>query len=103
MTRIVVLFNLKEDVDVAEYEAWARATDLPTVRSLTSIDGMTVHKSTGLLGKDDPSPYEYIEIIDVSDMGLFGEELATDTMRKVAGEYQQFAESPVFILTESLD
>ena len=103
MTRIVVLFNLQEGVDVAEYEAWAKTSDIPTVRGLKSTDGFTVHKAMGLFGKDDPSPYEYIEIIDVNDMGVFGEELATETMRKVASEYQRFAEAPVFILTESLD
>ena len=32
ITRIIALFNLKPGVKVADYEAWARAVDLPVVR-----------------------------------------------------------------------
>ncbi len=102
MTRIVVLFNLKDAGSAAEYEAWARSTDLPTVNALQSVDGFSVHRASGLLGTDAAPPYQYIEIIDVNDMGVFGDEVATDTMRKVAGEFQSFAEAPVFILTDEL-
>ena len=102
MKRIVVLFNLKDAGSAAEYEAWATSTDLPTVRALESVDSFTVHRATGLLGTDATPPYEYIEIIDVNDMSVFGEEVSTETMRKVAGEFQAFADSPVFILTDTL-
>ncbi len=102
MTRIVVLFNLKDGVDRSAYEDWARTTDLPTVRELDSVDGFTVHRSTGLLMADGEPPYEYVEIIDVNDMQRFGEEVGGDVMQKVAGEFQAFADSPLFILSESL-
>ncbi len=102
MKRIVVLFNLKDAGSVADYEAWAKSTDLPTVNALESVDGFTVHRASGLLGSDDAPPYQYVEIIDVNDMAVFGEEVATDTMRKVAGEFQSFADAPVFILTDAL-
>ena len=102
MTRIVVLFNLRDADSVGEYEAWARSTDLPTVNELKSVDSFTVHRATGLLGTDDAPPYQYVEIIDVNDMAVFGEDVATETMRKVAGEFQAFADAPVFILTDSL-
>lgn len=102
MTRIVVLFNLKDAGSAADYEAWAKSTDLPTVNALESVDGFTVHRASGLLGTDAAPPYQYIEIIDVNDMSVFGEEVATETMRKVAAEFQAFADSPVFILTDAL-
>ena len=102
MKRIVVLFNLKDANSAAEYEAWATSTDLPTVRALESVDSFTVHRATGLLGTDAAPPYQYIEIIDVNDMAVFGDEVSTETMRKVAGEFQSFADSPVFILTDSI-
>ena len=103
MKRIVVLFNLKDGADRTDYENWAKSTDLPTVNGLSSVDRFTVHKAAGLLGRDEPPPYEYIEIIDVNDMVTFGDEVAMDTMRKVAGEFQAFAESPLFILTDPLE
>ena len=100
MKRIVVLFNLKDANSAAEYEAWAASTDLPTVRALESVDSFTVHRATGLLGTDAAPPYQYIEIMN--DMAVFGDEVSTETMRKVAGEFQSFADSPVFILTDSI-
>ena len=37
MTTIIVLFNLKSDASKSAYEAWAKETDLKTVRALNSI------------------------------------------------------------------
>lgn len=101
-TRIVALFNLKPGVTEADYEAWAKATDLPTVNGLKSVDEFTVFKSVGLLGSDDRPPYAYIEIIDVNDMGVFGGEVGTETMQKVAGEFQAMVDDLAFILTDKL-
>ena len=102
MTTIIVLFNLKPGTDASAYEAWARSTDLPIVNGLESVDAFEALRSTGMLGSDAAPPYQYVEIIRVNDMGQFGEDVATETMGKVAGEFQAFADSPQFILTESL-
>lgn len=102
MTKIVVLFNLKENVDAAEYERWAKATDLPTVNGLASIDSFEVFKTAGLLGSDAPSPYRYIEILDVNSMEQFGQDVATEIMQRVAGEFQAMADQPLFIMTDKL-
>lgn len=103
MTTIIVLFNLKAGVSREDYEAWAKNTDLATVRKLESIDAFNVYRANGVLGSEDKSPYEYIEIIQVADMEKFGAEVATDTMTKVAGEFQAVADNPTFILTESIE
>ena len=102
MKRIVVLFNLKDAGSAADYETWARSTDLPVVNGLDSVDGFSGHRASGMLGSDASPPYQYVEIIDVNDMELFGEEVSTDTMQKVAGEFQAFADAPLFILTDAL-
>lgn len=103
MARIVVLFNLRSDADMDAYEAWARSTDLPTVRALPSVSGFTVHPTRALLGSAAPPPYQYVEIIDVADMDRFGQDIAGQTMQRVAAEFQEFADKPVFMLTGSLD
>ena len=103
MATIIVLFNLKNGVTTGEYEEWARETDLPTVRGLKAIDSFDVYKATGLLIGDDEPPYKYIEIIQVNDMNTFGQEISTDTMQKVANEFQgRLADNPCFIMCESL-
>ncbi|MBI1188612.1 MAG: REDY-like protein HapK [Alphaproteobacteria bacterium] len=101
-TRIVALFNLKPGVSEADYEAWARRVDLPTVNGLKSIEKFEVFKSSGLLGAEGKPPYAYIEIIDVKDMGAFGVDVGTETMQRVAGEFQAMAADLVFILTDKL-
>jgi hypothetical protein len=103
MTKIVVLFNLKPGVDPSEYEAWARSTDLPIVRGLDSIESFSVFRASGLLGSHENSPYQYVEVISVGDMARFGEEVASETMQKVASEFQERADNPLFLMTESID
>ena len=101
-TKIVALFNLKPGISVADYETWARTKDIPTVNGLKSVDSFAVFRSAGLLGSDAPPPYKYIEIIDVNDMATFGGEVSTETMQKIAGEFQAMADDLAFILTEQL-
>lgn len=100
--RIIVLFNLKAGVDVCTYEAWAKSTDIQVVNGLASIAGFSVHAATGVLGSDAKPPYAYVEVIDVADMEQFGRDVATDTMKRVAAEFQQFADNPTFITTRTL-
>jgi REDY-like protein HapK len=100
--RIIVLFNLKSGVTAAAYEAWALSTDVPIVRSLSSIAGFDVFKATGLLGSDARPPYAYIEIIDVADMDQFGQDIGTARMQAIAAAFQTYADTPVFITTSRL-
>jgi len=103
MTNIIVLFNLKDGVNPSEYEAWAKSTDLPIVRGLESIESFSVLRTSGLLGSTEPPPYQYVEVIRVGDMTRFGEEVASETMQKVASEFQEQADAPLFVVTESID
>lgn len=100
--RIVALFNLKPGVSPADYEAWAKTVDLPTVRSLGSIEAFDVYRAAGLLGSEAKPPYAYIEIIDVADMEAFGADIASETMQQVAAAFQAMAADLVFIQTEPL-
>ena len=100
--RIVVLFNLRKETDVPEYENWARSVDIPVVNGLKSIAGFSVHKIAGILGSDAEAPYKYVEIIDVSDMEQFGMDIATDEMKRIASQFQSYADNPLFLMTGEL-
>ena len=99
--RIIALFNLKSGVTAERYEAWAKTTDMPAVRRLSSVSRFEVMRVTGLLGGGGAPPYAYAEIIDVADMGAFGEEVAGAVMQKVAAEFQEMADV-TFLTTEPL-
>lgn len=100
MVKVIVLFNLKADASRADYEAWAQDRDAPTVTGLGSVDDFQVFRTTGLLGSDDPAPYQYVELIDVNDMTAFGGDVASAVMQEVGAEFQAFAESITFMLAE---
>lgn len=101
MTTVIVLFNLRPGISAEVYERWARATDLPTVNSLQSVSGFEVLKASGLLG-GGAAPYQYIEILRLRDPAGLARDLATDTMKRVAAEFQRFADQPLFISTDAL-
>ncbi len=101
MAKIVVLFNLKPGVVVADYEKFARETDLPIVNALPSINRFEVLKATGLLS-GGAAPYQYIEILDIKGLEQLGQDTATEKMKKVAAEFRSLADNPQFILTEDL-
>lgn len=100
--RIVVLFNLRDGVDPAEYERWARETDIPGVRGLPSCTDFQVYRATGLFGSDAPPPYAYIETIDITGVDAFVADVTTDAVQKVAAEFGKFADNPLFVTTEAL-
>ncbi|WP_448585057.1 REDY-like protein HapK [Thermaurantiacus sp.] len=101
--RILVLFNLKPSVPPADYEAWARAVDLPGVRAMRSVSAFHVYRVPGLLGSDASPPFRYAEVIDVADMELFLAEVSGEGPQRVAAEFRAMVEGePLFLMTEAL-
>lgn len=101
MATIVVLFNLKTGVSVADYEDWARRTDLPTVNGLPSVRSFRVLRSPGLLS-GAPAPYQYVELIELKSLDGFRAEVKSELMQGVAREFRAYADAPQFLLTEEL-
>ncbi len=103
MATIIVLFNLKPGVDPAQYEAWARSTDLPIVRGLPAVQGFDVHRATGMLSGSPDVPYSYVEILRVASVEALRTNIAaTPAMAEVARQFREFADWPQFIVTESI-
>jgi hypothetical protein len=103
MATIVVLFNLKPGVSVEQYEAWARATDLPVVNGLGAVESFEVLRAKGLLSGAGEPPYRYVEWLRVCSVeALRADIAATPAMAEVARQFREFADAPVFIVTESI-
>ena len=103
MSNLIVLFSLKDQSQREAYEEWARNTDLPTVTALPSVDTFKVHRVAGLFGTDEAAPYQYVEIIKINSIDQFGADVATDTMAAVAGEFREFADNPIFMLSNDIE
>ena len=100
--RIIVLFNLKAGTDIAAYKKWATEVDHPAVNALPSVEKFTVHRATGMFGSDAPSPYEYVEVIDIKGMDDFVADVSSEAFQAMAAPFRDFADNPQFILTEDL-
>lgn len=100
--RIIVLFNLRDGVEAADYEAWAQSADIPGVRALQSVADFQVYRATGLIGRSDPPPYAYIEVIDVADPEGFQSDVGGEAVQRLAAEFQALADDPLFVTLESL-
>ncbi len=102
MPTVVVLFNLKPEASITDYEAWAKAKDLPTVNGLDSVKEFRILKMGMMLGSDTPSPYQYAELIEVPDMNSFFADLGNEVVQAGAKQFNEFAENPMFIIAEDL-
>jgi hypothetical protein len=100
--RIICLFNLKPGADAAAYEGWARSTDMPGVNALGSVANFTVHRATGLFGSDAKPPYDYVEVIDIHGLDGFVADVTNPEFQKVAAQFGEFTDNPIFILTEDV-
>jgi REDY-like protein HapK len=100
--RIICLFNLKPGASATDYEAWARGTDIPGVNGLSSVYDYTVHRATGLFGSDAKSPYDYVEVIDITNFDHFVADVSDPEFQRIIAGFGQFTDNPMFILTEDL-
>jgi hypothetical protein len=100
--RILVLFNLRPGVDPAAYEAWAAASDAPTVRALPSVAGFRVHALTGLLMGEGKVPFQYVEVLDVADMDQLGRDISSPVMQAISEQFRTFADNPLFLTTSEV-
>ncbi len=102
MSHLIVLFNLKAGKNRADYENWARTNDLPSVNSLKSVDSCKILRSTGLMGSAVSAPFQYIEVIEInSNDGLFVD-FDGPIMQKITEQFNEFADSPIFIMAAAL-
>lgn len=77
MAQRVFFFNkLREGVTAAAYEQWIRDVDYPLARSLPTIETYVVTRLEGHLEGDAANPYDYVEVIEVTDLDDYRRSLA---------------------------
>ncbi len=65
------LNRLHEDADRNEYEAWIRRVDYPVARAQGAITSYTVTRIDGTLSGEGASPYDYLEVIEITDLDAY--------------------------------
>ncbi len=103
MPTVLVLFNLKAEASIADFEQWAKEKDIPTVKSLGSINDFRVLKLGMILGSDKQAPYQYAELIEIKNMEAFFVDLGAEAVQAGAKQFNEFADSPLFILADDIN
>jgi hypothetical protein len=105
-TNLVIIYGLKDGVSPADFEAWVRETDYPSLRGLTRVRAFRTHRAERLLagtGAGEPS-IEYIETFSIPDLdGFVSGDMGGGTVQTIMGQFMGFAEAPEFIVVEEIN
>ena len=83
-TRVVVLTKLRDGVEPEAYESWVRSGDYPIARAQAPILSYEVFRAHERLLADSPElPYDYIEVIDVTDVAEYLEAAGNADMQQM--------------------
>lgn len=101
--QLILLYSLKDGVDRTDFHNWIRTVDYPVMRGLARLDSFNTYETKKLLmGEGQPS-VGYIEVFDVPDLdGFIAEDLPSETVQNVMGQFMGFAEAPQFIICEQI-
>jgi hypothetical protein len=69
--RVFFLNRLHEGADPEEYEGWIRRVDYPVARAQGAIRSYTVTRIEGTLSGGGASPYDYLEVIEITDLDAY--------------------------------
>ena len=99
---LIVLFNLKKEANAVDYETFARTIDSPTIKKLNSNKSFIILKGLTLFGSNEPSPYQYIEIMEVTNFEDLAEDIKQQNVQDMLGKFMEFAEDPKLIVTQKV-
>ncbi|MBK8630275.1 MAG: REDY-like protein HapK [Sphingomonadales bacterium] len=103
MSRLILIYRLKDGVSPADFETWVKTVDQPAMRSLTRVASFETFRVTGtLMGESAPS-CDYVELFDITDLAAFtSEDMTGETVQTIMGAFMGFAEAPEFLIAEAV-
>jgi hypothetical protein len=102
-TVLIVGLNLKAGITPEEYETFAREVDKPTCeRDLPSIREWHVHRAESVFGSDQASPFDYVEVVELTSESDFKQDIASDVVAKLDEGLSRLVEDPVLIMTRQV-
>lgn len=100
---LILLYTLKAGVTPADFEAWVKSTDYPTMRGLARVADFRTHRAEKLLVGDGKPTVQYIETFSIPDMDKFvAEDMPGETVQGIMGQFMGFAEAPQFIVVSEI-
>lgn len=103
MSRVFVMYRLKEDVAVDDYVRWSLERDQPTTSGQEAVHRFTVYLIKG--ASNAGVPFTVIECIDVESWEAWQKTLDKPVMQHMAKEWDKYGDhsSLVMIHGERID
>ncbi len=95
--RVFFLNRLDEGADPEEYEAWIRRVDYPIARAQGAITSYTVTRIDGTLSGEGESPYDYLEVIEISNLEAYRALGDLPEFKQLLQEWSQYVAEAVMI------
>ncbi len=102
--RVFFLNTLHDGVTPDEYESWVRQVDYPLARGLAEINSYVVTRIDGHLGGDDPKPFQYLEVIEVTNVDEYRAMMESSAEFKgLIEEFSKYVATTVALYGEVID
>ena len=101
--RVFFLNRLREGVDADEYESWIRRVDYPIARAQGAITSYTVTRIEGTLAGSGESPYDYLEVIEITDLESYRALGSLPEFEQLLKDWSQYVAEAVMIHGEVID
>ncbi len=101
--RVFFLNRLREGVDADEYEAWIRRVDYPVARAQGAITSYTVTRIEGTLDGSGEAPYDYLEVIEVTDLESYRALGSLPEFEQLLKDWSQYVAEAVMIHGEVIE
>lgn len=98
VVKVFFVNKLKKRVRPEEYEKWVRERDYPESKKISTIKSYQVYKvKESLLGE---RPFDYIEVIDVTDVEKYKNDLNSPTVKALLEEWKKYVGESAGVYTE---
>ncbi len=102
MPVVFFLNKLRPDVRGEDYERWVREVDYPTARALSTITSYVVARTEATL-EGQPSPYDYVERVEITDLDAYRRELADPSMADFSRQWSALVGESLAVFGEEID
>lgn len=101
MPVVFFLNKLRAGVRHEDYERWVREVDYPTARALTTIRSYVVARTQATL-EGDPSPYDYVERVEILNIDDYRSQLADPSMADFSRQWAALVGESLAVFGEEI-
>jgi hypothetical protein len=103
--RAFFLNRLREGVDPGDYERFVREVDYPFARALPTIQSYVVTRLDGLLQGEGEPPYQYLEVVEITDVDAYRASLdpAKPEIKEFFDQWSSFVGDSLMVYGEVIE